>query len=51
VPSRRDWIDAAQAALLNNMSTVAVLPMREAIRPDGELGALRNLGYDVEEPV
>jgi hypothetical protein len=51
VQSRRDWIDAAQAALLNNMSTVAVLPMREVIRPDGYLGALRNLGYDVEEPV
>lgn len=48
---RRDWINAADAALAKNPSTFAVLPMREAIRPDGYLAALRDMGYEVDEPL
>lgn len=48
---RRDWITAATKALSNNVSTFAVLPMRGVIRQDGYLAALRDLGYEVEEPL
>jgi hypothetical protein len=48
---RRDWIEAAKAALARNASTFAVLPIHEAIRPDGYLAALRDQGYEVEEPL
>lgn len=48
---RREWLEAAQAALAKNASTFAVLPIHEAIRPDGYLAALRDLGYEVEEPL
>lgn len=48
---RRDWIDAAKVALAKNASTFAVLPIHEAIRPDGYLAALRDQGYEVEEPL
>jgi len=34
----------------SNASTVAVLPMRDILRPDGYLARLRASGYVVDEP-
>jgi uncharacterized protein YbaP (TraB family) len=44
------WLDAADRALTGNSSTVAVLPMRDLLRPDGYVTLLRARGYTVEEP-
>jgi len=45
------WLGVAEAALAKNMSTFAVLPMREVTRPEGFLARLKARGYVVEEPV
>ena len=44
------WLAEAERALASNASTVAVLPMRDILRPDGYLAGLRAKGYVVEEP-
>ena len=43
------WLAEAERALASNVSTVAVLPMRELLRSDGYLAGLRASGYVVEE--
>jgi len=47
---RRRWLDAARAALQANDTTFALLPIRELLKPDGYLAALRAEGYLVEAP-
>lgn len=47
---QREWLDAAEAALWDNASTLAVLPITDLIRPDGRLALMRAKGYVVEEP-
>jgi len=44
------WLAAAEAALRDNASSFAVLPMDELLRPDRRLAMLRERGYQVEEP-
>lgn len=44
------WVDAAEAALTNNESTFAMLPMAELYKADGYLAALAAKGYTVERP-
>lgn len=44
------WLAAAQAALRDNASSFAILPMDELLRPDRRLAMLRERGYTVEEP-
>ena len=44
------WLEAADAALTNNRSTLALLPIEELLRPDGRLDRLRAKGYSVQEP-
>ena len=44
------WLAAADAALANNRSTFAVLPMSEILKPDGYLAKLAARGYTVQEP-
>jgi hypothetical protein len=44
------WLAEAERALAANASTVAVLPMRDVLRPDGYLERLRAAGYVVDEP-
>jgi hypothetical protein len=44
------WLAAAEAALTNNTSSFAMLPMREVLSPDGYLAALKAKGYEVEQP-
>ena len=48
--ARQAWLDAAVAALAKNASTFAMLPMRELLKPDGYLEALRAMGYEIEAP-
>jgi len=45
------WLAAADAALANNRSTFAVLPMSEILKPDGYLAKLAARGYTVQEPL
>lgn len=47
---RERWLDAAELALKNNRVSLAVLPMRELLKPDGYAAQLRARGYSVEEP-
>jgi hypothetical protein len=47
---RAEWIAAAQAALMKNKSTFAVLSMRQINGTDSYIAKLRELGYAVEEP-
>lgn len=47
---RQDWLLAAEGALLRNATSVAVMPMREMLAPDGLLAQLRARGYEVVEP-
>lgn len=42
------WLAAATAALHNNPSSFAILPMRELLVEDGFLAGLKALGYSVE---
>lgn len=52
LPARLEavWLAESERALESNASTVAVLPMRDILRPDGYLAALRARGYVVDEP-
>lgn len=47
---KAEWLAAAEAALANNESTFAMLPMAELYKADGYLAALRAKGYTVEQP-
>ena len=44
------WLKAAQKALDENTSTLAVLPMTELLKPDRRLAMLAARGYTVEPP-
>lgn len=44
------WLAAAEAALANNESTFAMLPMKELYKSDGYLARLQARGYTVERP-
>jgi uncharacterized protein YbaP (TraB family) len=44
------WIEAAESALGQNASTVAVLSTAQILRPDGYVARLRAKGYLVEDP-
>jgi hypothetical protein len=44
------WLGAAERALRENKSTMAVISMAELFAPDGYLAALRARGYKVVEP-
>lgn len=48
---RKAWLEAAEKALDENASTLALLPMAELLKTDGYLAALRERGYAVEEPL
>lgn len=47
---RQRWLQAAEAALAKNVSTVAALPIENLLREDGLLAALRERGYTVQAP-
>lgn len=47
---RQRWLEAAEAALAKNVSTVAALPIESLLREDGVLAALRERGYTVQAP-
>jgi hypothetical protein len=44
------WLAAAESALSSNVSTFAILPLDQLLKPDGNLTALRARGYTIEEP-
>ena len=44
------WIGAAEKAIADNVSTVAVLSMTELLKPDGWLALFRARGYEVASP-
>jgi hypothetical protein len=44
------WLSAAEEALAENASTLAVLPMIELLKPEGRLAMLAARGYTVEAP-
>lgn len=48
--ARAAWMEAAEQAIAENASTLALLPMGELLRPDGYLAELRERGYEIEEP-
>ena len=48
--AERNWVDAMEAALASNESTVAVVPIWLAWNPTVYVGRLRAKGYAVEEP-
>lgn len=45
-----EWLSAAERALRENKSTMAVVSMAELFAPDGYLAGLRARGYKVVEP-
>lgn len=47
---KEEWLAAAEAALSNNESTFAMLPMAEIYKTDGYLAALAAKGYVIERP-
>jgi len=51
-PARRAaaWLEAVEAALAANTSTVAVLAIDQILKPDGFVAQLRARGYVVEDP-
>jgi hypothetical protein len=51
-PARRAaaWLDAVEAALAANTSTLAVLSIDQILKPDGFVAQLRARGYVVEDP-
>lgn len=51
-PARRTaaWLEAVEAALADNRSTVAVLSIDQILKPDGFVAELRARGYVVEDP-
>ncbi len=48
--SRREWLLAVEGALLRQKTTLAVVPIRELLAPEGLLMQQRGLGYEVVEP-
>ena len=44
------WMNAAEAALAKNKSTVATLSMPQLLKPNGYLSKLKAKGYVIEEP-
>lgn len=44
------WLEAAESALANNRRSLAVLPIRVLLQPDGLLATLRERGYSVQAP-
>ena len=44
------WLKAARTALRDNRQTFAILPMRELLKSDGYLAALKAEHYQVESP-
>jgi len=51
IETDRRWLEAAEAALQQNRTTFAALPIFLLLRSDGLLDALRARGFEVEEPV
>lgn len=50
VRAQESWLQAVDAALLSNKSSLATRPIQDLLRPDGVLQALRARGYSVQEP-
>jgi len=48
--SKEQWLQAVDAALATNPSSVATRPIQELLRPEGVLDTLRKRGYRIEEP-
>jgi hypothetical protein len=48
--ARTAWLEAAEAALARNQSTLAVISIDEILKPDGHFARLRQKGYRVIEP-
>ncbi|MFK2930574.1 TraB/GumN family protein [Dyella agri] len=46
----QSWMDAADKALAQHRSTLAMLPMGDLLAPDGYLARLKARGYTVESP-
>jgi hypothetical protein len=46
---RDTWVNAAEAALLGNSSTLAVVPIDEVLKKDGWVAALVARGYSLQE--
>jgi len=44
------WVNAADEALRKNMSTFAVVPLEEILKPDGRVAKLVARGYVLESP-
>jgi len=44
------WLGIAEKAIAANLSTVAVLPLAELVKPDGWLALFRARGYEITEP-
>ncbi|MEO8002196.1 MAG: TraB/GumN family protein [Arenimonas sp.] len=44
------WLAAADAALAQNKTTFAILPMSDMLKPTGLLASMRAKGYQIEEP-
>jgi hypothetical protein len=47
---RDTWLAAAEGAMAENMSTFALLEMKDVFDPKGYLAALKGKGYTVESP-
>lgn len=48
--AQQAWLQAVDAALASHKSSIATRPIQDLLRPDGVLQALRQRGYQVEEP-
>jgi uncharacterized protein YbaP (TraB family) len=48
--AQQDWMAAAQQALAQNRTTLAMQPMDLLLGPDGTLAAFKRMGYLVEGP-
>ncbi len=44
------WLEAAETALANNVTSFAVLPLEDVVRADGYAARLRAAGYEVDAP-
>lgn len=47
---RAAWIAAAERALEEHPSSLAVIPLEEILKPDGAVAQLRKQGYLIDEP-
>ncbi len=45
------WLQSAEQAIANNVSSVAIINMADLIKPNGYLAQLQAKGYRVQEPV